>query len=80
MTSKLDFQDWVVEAIRSNGGRATVVDIAKYIWSQHERELRGTERLLYTWQYDMRWAAHVLRRKRVLRSAKVSPRGVWELV
>jgi hypothetical protein len=80
MASKIDLQDWVEEALRAQGGAASLIQVAKHIWASHEIELKKSGDLLYTWQYDMRWAATNLRQKRVLKSADVSPKGVWELV
>ena len=77
-TKKL-LKDWVVEALRASGGSASVVDVAKHIWAAHEQEIRWAGDLLFTWQYDMRWAAHALRREGVVRRADRSPRGIWEL-
>lgn len=79
MAMKERLEAWVVEALRSSLGSAKLVTIAKHIWKHHEAELRSSGDLLYTWQYDMRWAANVLRRKGVLRAVSISPRGVWEL-
>lgn len=52
---------WVIDALKSMGGKGWPKDVAKYIWHKHEQELRGSESLLYTWQYDLRWAAQMLR-------------------
>ncbi|MGP9809006.1 hypothetical protein ACT3TQ_13245 [Halomonas sp. AOP12-C2-37] len=79
MASKEDLQDWVADAIRAHGGKAKLVQVAKYIWDNYEAELKRSGNLLYTWQYDMRWAANALRNRGVLRSADASPRGLWEL-
>jgi len=73
-------QQWVVEAIRASGGSASVVDVAKRVWNAHEQDIRSRGDLLFTWQYDMRWAAHALRRKGVVKPAQQSPRGIWEVV
>lgn len=79
MATKEDLQDWVAEAIRSLGGSARLVDVAKHIWNVHESDLRESGNLFFTWQYDMRWAANQLRRKHILKAADISPTGVWEL-
>jgi len=75
MASRWDLEDWIVQALRESGGRASVVDVARHIWAQHGNELRRSGDLFYTWQYDMRWAAYRLRRRRVVRSTSSSPRG-----
>jgi hypothetical protein len=79
MATKHDLHDWVQEAIRANSGSATLVEVAKYIWRNHESELRASGDLFFTWQYDMRWAANGLRKKGIMRSVAVSPSGVWQL-
>lgn len=79
MATKHDLQDWVRDALRDNGGKARLVEVAKFIWRHHEAQLKVSGDLLYTWQYDMRWAANVLRRKGVMKPVAASPTGVWEL-
>jgi hypothetical protein len=79
LASKYDLQDWVLDALRSAGGSAPLVDVCKRIWNAHEEELRRSGDLFYTWQYDVRWAAHRLRRSGQLRPVDASPAGVWEL-
>jgi hypothetical protein len=79
MATKQDVTDWVVAALAAQGGRASLVNVAREIWRVHESELRLSGDLFYTWQYDMRWSANVLRRKRVLKSAETYAQGVWEL-
>jgi hypothetical protein len=76
MATKHDLQDWVQDALRTNGGRATLVEVAKHIWKNRERELRGSWDLFFPWQYDMRWAVNVLRRRGVMKAAEVSPQGI----
>lgn len=80
MATKHDLSDWIVEALRAAGGSAGIVEICRHVWDHHEDELRRSETLFYTWQYDIRWAATGLRKRRALKAANVSPRGVWELV
>jgi len=70
---------WLVEALNSLGGQGTIVEICRAVWSSHESELRSTETLFFTWQYQVRWLATELRKDGVIRPAKVSPRGVWQL-
>lgn len=79
MTGRSDLQHWLEAALRALGGSATLVEVSKEVWKVHEQELRAAGELFYTWQYDIRWAANRLRKRSVLRSAEVSPRGVWEL-
>ncbi len=79
MAKKEDLQDWVASALKASGGKGTLVEVAKYIWIHHEANLKSSGDLLYTWQYDMRWAANALRRRGIMRAAEISPKGVWEL-
>jgi hypothetical protein len=79
MATKHDLQDWVRNALIQAGGRSPLVEVAKHIWKNHERELLKSGDVFYTWQYDMRWAANVLRRNGTMKPAEASPNGVWEL-
>jgi hypothetical protein len=79
MTSKHDLAPWLVSALEALGGRGTIVDISRDIWRAHEAELRAGGDLFYTWQYDLRWAAYLLRRAGIMRTADNSPPGFWEL-
>ena len=72
-------EDWVVEALSERRGSATIIEVCKSVWDRHEGDLRSFGDVFYTWQYDIRWAAHRLRRREVLRSASLSPSGMWEL-
>lgn len=79
MATRLDLQDWIVEALKQNGGSGTIVDVAKHIWKKHNQELQSSGDLFYTWQYDMRWAATKLRESEQILPAEVSERGQWRL-
>ena len=61
------------------GGAARLVDICKFVWENHEGQLRASGDLFYTWQYDVRWAGTALRHEGLLKDSKLSDRGVWEL-
>lgn len=78
--TKSDLTVWVEAALETLHGRARVTDVAKEIWKAHELDLRASGDLFYTWQYDMRWSANVLRRKGVLKPVAASSAGMWELV
>ncbi|MBN1546266.1 MAG: hypothetical protein JW902_06370 [Syntrophaceae bacterium] len=80
MATKFDLRDWLVEALKSKRGKgATIVEVCKYIWQKYEKDLRASGDLFYTWQYDVRWAATELRKTGKMKSAAISPQGVWEL-
>ncbi len=79
MAKRADLQDWVLEALKAQGGSADVVAVCRYIWERHESELRASGDLFFTWQYDVRWAATKLRKAGKLADADAAPRGVWRL-
>ncbi|MFB3916805.1 MAG: hypothetical protein ACE14M_08750 [Terriglobales bacterium] len=79
MATREDLEHWLTEALAASGGSASIVEVCKYIWANHEADLKDYGDLFYTWQYDVRWAANRLRRKKVMRSVEQSPPHVWEL-
>ena len=79
MAARADLQKWIIEALKAKNGSASVVEISEHVWRQHEKDLRASGDLFYTWQYDIRWAANILRANSTLLAAEESPRGVWEL-
>jgi hypothetical protein len=79
MARKEDLQGWVVNALKYHGGTGTIVQVSKHVWDHHEKELKDSGNLFYTWQYDLRWAANRLRRQKKMRAAEESPLGIWEL-
>ena len=80
MARKGDLQGWVVDALKDHGGKGTIVQVSKHVWDHHEKELKDSANLFYTWQYDLRWAANWLRRKKTMRAAEDSHSGIRELV
>ena len=72
-------KDWVVEALKAHSGRAKIFDVCKYIWENHEAEIKQSEELLYTWQYDVRWAAQQLRDSGIMKPVHGSKTRPWEL-
>ena len=79
MATRDDLCDWVIEALKANGGRAKIVQVCKYIWEHYEKELRNSGDLFYTWQYDMRWAGQKLRNNGILKPAHGNRSAPWEL-
>lgn len=79
MTTRLELQEWVIDAIKESGGTATIVEVAKHIWMNHEAELKLAGDLFFTWQYDMRWACTRLRERKIVEAAEISDRGEWKL-
>ncbi len=79
MATKHDLVDWLYDALSNSGGEGRIAELCKYVWEMHENELRASGDLFYTWQYDIRWAAHQLRKKGVIQSDTLSKKGVWKL-
>jgi hypothetical protein len=78
--SKRDiFLDWIIDAIRAHGGSAKIAVICKHVWDNHENDLRRMGDMLYTWQYDIRWAGLKLRQNGRLRPSNQTPKGIWIL-
>lgn len=61
MADKSDLKLWILEALAALGGHAHWVAVARHIWATHEADLRESGDLFYTWQYQLGWAAQVLR-------------------
>lgn len=80
MATRADLVMWLQEALRAHGGRATIVEVCRYVWERYETILRDSGDLFYTRQYDIRWAATSLRRRGIMRAASQSRNGTWELV
>ena len=77
--SRAILMDWVLDALRANGGSSNVVGVSKHIWDHHEKELRASGAAFYTWQYDVRWAGMKLRRLGKLKPVDHSTKLPWEL-
>lgn len=70
---------WVLEALKSLGGKGWPVEVSKYIWGHYEKELKKSGNMLYTWQYDIRWAAQSLRNEGKLKPVNNRRDLPWEL-
>ncbi|MDE3021824.1 MAG: hypothetical protein KGI54_08190 [Pseudomonadota bacterium] len=79
MTTREDMKGWIIEALRSMKGKGWPKDISKYIWEHYEPELKASGSLLYTWQYDIRWAAQSLRISGKLKPVDGKRNLPWEL-
>jgi hypothetical protein len=80
MSIRAEAEDWIVKAILHHGGKATLLEISKYVWDNYESYLRNHGDAFYTWQYDIRWAGQKLRDKKILKSATGSIKGTWEIL
>jgi hypothetical protein len=80
MITKNDLQDILIITLKSLGGKGTIIEVCKYVWDNYEEKLKKSGTLFYTWQYDIRWAATMLRKNKIMKSTHISPSGIWELV
>ena len=78
--TRYDLPEVLYDSLHDLGGKATIINVCRYIWSNHEAELRLSGDLFYSWQYDIRWAATELRKTKKMQVAEISPRGVWEII
>ena len=79
MYRKYDLVDWLYESLKKLEGSASITDVCKQIWMDHEQDLKKSGDLFYTWRYDIRWAAFELRKKGLMKSSNISSKGIWEL-
>ncbi|MQR01447.1 hypothetical protein [Glaciimonas soli] len=79
MITREGMKHWVLEALKNLGGKGRPKDVAKYIWGHYESELKQSGSLLYTWQYDVRWAAQSLRDSGELKPVHGRHDLPWEL-
>ncbi len=75
MATRRDLDEWVLDALAHAGGTGTIVDVCRRIWSSRRGDLEASGDLLYTWQYDIRWAIKRLRLAKKLKAADSSQRG-----
>ena len=79
MAKREDMMDWIIEALKASGGKAWPKDVSKFIWENYESELQKSGSLMYTWQYDVRWAAQKLRDTGRLKAVHGRRDLPWEL-
>lgn len=79
MITREDMKPWIVAALKAQGGKARVVQVCKYIWDHYENDIRAAGDVLYTWQYDVRWAAQKLRDEGALKAVDGNRMKPWEL-
>lgn len=70
----------MIETLKYLGGSGWPKDVSKYIWDKYEQELKASGSMLYTWQYDLRWAAQQLRNEKKLKPVHKRRDLPWELV
>lgn len=73
-------KDWIINYLKFRGGSGWPREVSKYVWENHEEQLRASGDLLYTWQYDIRWAAQKLRNEGILKPVYGRRDLPWELI
>ncbi|EGR2565404.1 hypothetical protein DXI19_08260 [Vibrio parahaemolyticus] len=79
MVTRESMKSWIVECLELGGGAGWPKEVAKYVWESYESDLRSSGDMLYTWQYDLRWAAQQLRNSGVLKPVYRRTDLPWEL-
>jgi hypothetical protein len=75
-----DFKPLITEALKFYDGAASIYNVSKFIWENYHTKIYSSKRFLYTWQYDLRWAAQQLRDEGVMVKGSEATRGKWELI
>lgn len=76
---RYDLPNLLYTTLKALGGQADIISVCKYIWEHYHSDLEDSGSLFYTWQYDIRWAATELRKTGLMKPAKTSPKGLWEI-
>ena len=79
MIDRDKLSDWIRQALQMLGGTGGVMEVSKLVWDNHKSEIEASKDGLYTWQYDLRWAAQQMRKDGRLKSSGSSERGKWML-
>lgn len=79
MMNRENLASWIEEALRAMGGSGGITQVSKAVWEARRTEIERSENGLYTWQYDLRWAAQQMRKEGLLKAAAESKRGEWTL-
>lgn len=67
MVTREDIKQWIILCLQEGNGSAWPREFSKYSWNNYESELKAYGDVLYTWQYDIRWAAQQLRYNGILK-------------
>ena len=59
MLTKADLPKLVRRTLKSLGGEATPVEVARVLWRDHRRDLKKSGDIFYTWQVDSRQPRHL---------------------
>jgi hypothetical protein len=79
MADREKMMRWVYQAVETAGGEASLLQVARHIWENHEIDLRASGDDFYTWQYDMRWAAQKLRDEKKFVSTAAQTGRKWAI-
>lgn len=79
MSIRETMMGWVVDALHDLQGSGSPLEVSKHIWHHHEQDLRDAGDAMYTWQYDVRWAAQKLRDNGTLKPVHGRRDLPWEL-
>lgn len=71
-----DFMPLIMAALNANGGSLKISEVCEFVWINYNARISMSQ-VLYTWQYDIRWAANKLRRQNKIKS---DPRGSWTII
>jgi len=78
MIKRIDLVPWVIDGLKANRGKVHFIEIAKHIWSNHQRKIETSGNFLFKWQYEMRWAGdHLVRMGKMKKHGHT---GIWELL
>ena len=55
--TRQDFKPWILEALDAHDGRAEIFQVSRFIWDNYHHKISKDKKMLYTWQYEIRWAA-----------------------
>ena len=77
MLTRQRLEPLIVEALRSAGGSLSLKEINKFVWENHQDELKRSGDFFYIWQYELRWAGEAL--DKAGRISRGPPRGIWHL-
>ena len=70
----------IIESLKERNGSAWPREVSKYVWDNYEADLNDSGDILYTWQYDIHWAAQQLRYDGILRPVYGRRDLPWKLV
>lgn len=79
MATRENMKPWVLAALKSMGGTGWPREVSKYIWHNYRDQIEGSDSLLYTWQYDIRWTAMAMRKEGLLKPVEGRTDKPWEL-